>query len=82
MSSIKITRALRKAIIGDCHESASAMLAAIPDSVIAALSSSQLAEMLDAAWRLSCTAKAIAEREAIANGGVWDERRQAFREIV
>lgn len=76
MHSIKIKRALKLSTIGSCSGSAIAMLDAIPQSVVAALTSAQLADLIDANWRLAGASKAIAERDAVAEGAVWDARNQ------
>jgi hypothetical protein len=81
MMSIKIERALRKSRIGDYPSSAGAMLDAVPDTVVAALSSDQLAALLDALWHSCQLSKTIARREAIETGGVWCARRHAFLEL-
>lgn len=81
MHAIKINRALRLAGIGSCHGSAMAMLDYVPASVRAALSGAELGELLDALWRACQDAKALAAREAIGEGAIWDARRQRLREI-
>ena len=63
MSSIKITRAYKKSSIGSCPLSAQAMLEAIPDQIIAKLTSDELATLIDANWRLAQRSKAIALKE-------------------
>lgn len=82
MSALKIKRARQLSTIGDCHETFAAMANAIPSDVVAALSSRRIAQIIDANWRLAGASKAAAEREAISNGAVWDERAQRMREIV
>jgi len=79
--STKISRAHKLAAIGNCPGSFEAMLAAIPLGVRRTLNSGQIALLLDANWQLACASKAIANADAIAEGGVWDHRRQAFREL-
>lgn len=79
---IKINRALRQSRVGANPSSAKAMLKAVPDSVVAKVSSNELAELLDAMWRLSQKSKAIAESEVVSEGGVWDDTKQAFRELA
>lgn len=58
------------------------MLDAIPAEVVAALTSRQLAALLDAMWQTACASKALANREAIAEGAIWDARRGQMREIA
>jgi hypothetical protein len=79
---IKVNRALRQSKIGKHPASASAMLRAVPNSVVAKVSSRELAEMLDAMWSLAEKSKAIANSEAISEGAVWDSQKQEFRELV
>lgn len=82
MSSVKVKRALGKAVIGDCRGSAGAMLAHIPDSIIAQVNSSALAELVDAMWRACQQSKSLAAAEIIADGTVWDARAGRLREIA
>lgn len=79
--SIKINRAQKLAKIGDCPGSFFAMLEFIPASAIAALNSRQIAELIDAVWRLASASKALAAADAIMEGGVWDHGKQRFREL-
>lgn len=80
--SRKVNRAMQLAAIGNYPESRSAMLRALPESAIAQLTARGLADMLDAAWQLASASKAIADGDAIAEGGVWDARAQRFRELA
>lgn len=73
--SIKINRAIEKSKIGNHPNSAAAMLGHIPSTAIAALTSAQLAEMLDAMWDACQEAKKIAEKEAIENGAIYSGDR-------
>ncbi|QIG79976.1 hypothetical protein [Stakelama tenebrarum] len=82
MHPIKINRALNAAAIGSCPGSASDMLAAIPDSVVAALPGRLLAELLDANWQLAQRSKSLAAREALDEGAVWDDRRERMIELA
>jgi hypothetical protein len=79
--SIKINRAQKLAAIGRCPGSFIAMLEAIPASAIETLNSRELAELIDANWRLAGASKAIAASDALSEGGVWDHRNQRFREL-
>ena len=79
--SIKIERARKLSLTGNYPASFGAMLAAIPASIVDALTSRQLAELIDANWTLAQASKAIANREALAEGAVWDARAQAFRSL-
>jgi hypothetical protein len=79
--SIKITRAIRKSHIADCPSSVMAMVDVVPMSVVGALSSAQLADLIDGLWRVCQTSKSIAEREAIDAGAVWCSRRNRFLEL-
>ena len=78
----KVNRALRLSAIGIHPASASAMLRAIPAEVIAATPARLIAQMIDANWRLASASKAIAARDALTNGGAWDEARGAMREFA
>lgn len=82
MSALKIKRARELSTIGDNPTSFAAMANAIPADVIAALPARLIAQLVDANWQLAGTSKAIAARDAISEGAVWDERRGAFREIA
>lgn len=81
MSQVKINRAMKMARIGSNPGSASDMLAAIPASTIAGLTARQLAELLDAMWSLAQASKAIAARDACAEGAIWDAQAQQMREL-
>lgn len=79
--SIKITRALKVAGIANVPSMATAIRDAVPTSIVAALSSSQLAELYIALNRHWGLAIAHAEREAIVNGAVWDGKTGHLRDI-
>lgn len=81
-NTIKINRAIRKAVIGDCPASSHAMLDAIPPNIIAGLPSTQLATLIDAMWRVCELSKAIADRDAVDAGAVWCAKRQQFLEVI
>lgn len=80
--SRKVSRAIAMSRIGDCRESASAMLRAIPDEVIAALPARLIAQIIDANWRLARVNQAMGQADAINNGCIWDERQQRHRDIA
>lgn len=80
--SIKINRALRQSSIGTNPASASAMLAGIPASIIEAVTSRQLADLLDANWSLAQETKALAALAWIDEGAIWDARQQRLRDIA
>lgn len=80
--SIKINRALKLASIGANPDSAAAMLEVIPAEAIKAVTAHQLAAMLDAVWRACQASKAIATREALDEGAIWDAGRGRLREIA
>lgn len=80
--TIKIDRATRQAKIGSTPRSTAAMLAWIPRSVLSALTSAQLAELIDAMYGACQEAKGIAEQAAVDQGCVWDARRQQMRDLV
>lgn len=79
---IKINRALRLAEVGRYPASASAMMDAVPASARANLTSQELAELLDAMWGVAERSKAIAAREVIDNGRIWDAREQCHRALA
>lgn len=73
---IKIARAKALSTIGDCHNSFDAMLAYIPAGVLKTLPAKRLAQMVDGLWLACGATRAIAARDAIEDGFVWDERAQ------
>jgi hypothetical protein len=79
---VKIERARRLSTIGQYPASFSAVIEAINEDAIAALPSKTLAKLVDSIWRSWGDTKALAEREAIADGGVWDTRHNVFRGLA
>ena len=79
--SIKVNRAIAQSKIGNHPNSAAAMLRSIPSDIIAALPARLLAQLLDAQWALSGDSKAIATREAVQEGTIWDAAQNRSREI-
>lgn len=82
MSTVKVNRALALASVGRNPASASDMLAAIPQAIIAALTSRQIAELMDAMWHACQRSKALAAQDAIDEGAIWDARRQQLVELA
>ncbi len=82
MPNLKINRALRQSRVGRFPASAAAMMERIPGEAVIALPSWALADLLDAMWDACQEAKGIANREAVANGCVWDASRQVMREMI
>lgn len=80
--AIKINRAQALSTTGRYSASFAAMLEAIPLPVVVALTSRQLAALIDANWRLADASKAIATREICDDGFVWDTRRNCSRELT
>lgn len=80
--TIKINRARKLSAIGDVPGSFYAMVERVPAAVTAAITSRQLADMVDAMWAACQEAKALAEKEAIDQGAVWDARSQRLRGIA
>jgi hypothetical protein len=80
--AIKINRARKLSPWGDYDATFGAMIDAIPASTIAALPAAEIAKLVDAMVGLTSRTKAIAERDAIANGFVWDARENRSREIA
>lgn len=79
---IKINRAMRLAEIGRYPASAAAMLRPIPAKVIASVTAKTLAAILDANWRIAQESKAIAIKDALDEGGLWDNCQQRFRALA
>jgi hypothetical protein len=82
MSHIKINRAVARAAVGRFPGSVDAMLERIPHAVAEALTSTQLALLLDAMWDACQEAKGQRDIENISNGCIWDASRQAMRDIA
>lgn len=80
--SRKVNKAVKMSSISEHPQSASAMLRAIPDDVIAALPARLIAQLIDANWTLAGISKAIAAAEAVENGTIWDDRQGRSREIA
>jgi len=79
--TIKLNKALKKAQVGQYPRSAEAMVAHLPILVIESCTSSEIAAMLDAMYGACQKAKAIAERDACAEGCIWDAAQKRLREI-
>lgn len=77
---IKVNRAVKISAIGAHPGCASAMLAAIPADVMAALPARLIASLIDANWQLAQASKAIAIKDAITEGVLWDGTKH--REIA
>ena len=80
--SIKINRAQAQSKWGNNAETFSAMLGHIPASAVEKLTSAELAELVDAMMVCAQASKAIAEREAIENGFVWDSQNNRSIELT
>lgn len=80
--TIKINRARKLSVIGNTPGSFYAMIERIPATVTGAITSRQLADMVDAMWAACQEAKALAAKEAIDQGAVWDARSQRLRGIA
>lgn len=61
--STKITRAIRKSTVGEFPRTFSSMLEYVPASAMAKLSSTEIAELVDAFWSCAQKSKYIAELE-------------------
>ena len=70
------------AAIGNNRGSYATMIDLIPDTVLNTLSSRQIADLVDATWLACQQAKSIACADAIAEGAIWDSRRQRLREVA
>lgn len=82
MSKIKVHRASKISKIGACRLSFAAMIARIPADVAAALTSRQIAFMVDAMWDACQEAKCFSEAECIAQGAVWDAKNKRFHDLA
>lgn len=80
--SIKINRSRSLSWVGTTPRTFDAFVESIPASVVGTLSAAQLAALIDAMHQVSERSKQLAEREAISNGGVWDEDKSAFRPLA
>lgn len=78
--AIKVNRAVKMSMIGAHTGCVQAMLAAIPAEVIDALPARAIAKLLDGNWQLAQASKALAIREALQEGAVWDGAK--LREIA
>jgi hypothetical protein len=73
---LKYNRAKSMSIIGSCPKSFDAMWDAIPIQIKQILSGKLLAQLVDANWHLAGTSKAIAARDIVAEGYVYDAKNQ------
>jgi len=81
ISHHKTSRTMAQAAVGRFPASREAMMDRIPLEVRRTLPAQELAALLDAVWGACQEAKAIATREAIADGCLWDHRRARLIEI-
>ena len=82
MNQIKIAKARKKSSIGSGPMTWRVHLEAVPRSVVARLTSTELAELIDAMRSLTQATKAFHEREIVDEGAIWDARQQRLREIA
>lgn len=80
--SIKFNRARSLSWIGNTPRTFDAFVESVPATVISTLSAAQLAALVDAMHAVSVKSKHLAEREAISNGGIWDDSKGAFRQLA
>jgi hypothetical protein len=80
--AIKRERARRLCPVGRYPETYAALSAHLPDRLLDRLTARDLADVIEAFARVSGTAKALADREAVANGCVWDARAGRLVEIA
>jgi hypothetical protein len=73
LSIIKYRRAKAHSAIGNLPGSFDAMWGHIPADVRKALTSREIAAMIDGLWQCANESKAEAEREVVWNGFVWNE---------
>lgn len=81
MSTAKNNRVAKLCDLARYPESYRAMADAVPVAVWDALPARLIAELIEANWRLAQKSKALADRETIENGFVWDEGREGGRNI-
>jgi hypothetical protein len=81
MHSTKVIRALSKAKVGGYPRTSAAILNHIPASAVSALTSTQLAELLDGMAALAKASKATAEAEVLQEGAIYDPNQMALVEI-
>ena len=79
--SIKINRAIAKSIVHDLRITQKEIINAIPLSVIKALSSSQLAELIDAMYANYKRVVRQAEEDIINEGAVFDHKKGRLIEL-
>lgn len=82
MHTIKINRARKLSTTGKYPESFSAMLNHIPSRLIERLTSREIADMIDALWNASLKAKELQDAAIVAEGAVWDAKRQRLIELA
>lgn len=80
--TIKTNRAQGFSKIGMHPAKVAAMLSHVDRQVLASVSSRTLASVIDSLYAASLAAKAIAMRDAIGEGAVWDAKAQRHRDIV
>jgi hypothetical protein len=80
--SIKIERAAKLSSAGQYPATFSALLDHLPQALVDSMTSRQLAAAIDALYACAETSKALAAREAIDNGFIWDARKQRSRGIA
>lgn len=80
--SIKLTRARRLSDTGRYPGTYDALLDHMPCDLIARLTAAEIAVVIDTMYRCSARAKALAERDAITEGCVWDARHRKLVELA
>jgi hypothetical protein len=80
--AIKRERARRLCPVGRYPETYAALSAHLPERLVERLSARDLADVIEAFDLVSSTGKALADREAVANGCVWNARAGRLVEIV
>lgn len=79
---IKLARARRLAKAARYPATYDAMLDYVPEAAVAKLTGAEIAAVVDALRATAIDAKALAAREACAEGAIWDARTQRLREIT
>lgn len=80
--SIKMARARKLSRIGDNPSTFAAMARYVPARILERASAVEIAATVDALHACAQEAKAIAHRDVIDDGFVWDDRAACHREIA
>lgn len=79
--SIKVQRARGMCRVGAYPQSYRAVIDAIGDEILAALSARRIAILADRVWDSWAKTKALHERAIVDEGAVWDDRSSRLIEL-